>query len=70
MHLFSLNFLCVILDRGKYLFSIVFRLWENSAAVPSIYPVDILIENHEILIVMSNGSIKKYIQLALGQYTK
>ena len=40
------------------------------AAVPGEYPVDILIENHEILFVMSNGSNKKYIQLALGQYTK
>ena len=36
------------------------------AALQGLYTVDILIGNHETLIVRSNESNKKYIQLALG----
>ena len=45
-------------------------LSQLTAAVQGEYTVDILIENHENLFVMSNGSNKKYIQLSPGQYTK
>ena len=36
------------------------------AALQGLYTVDILIGNHETLIVRSNESNKKYIQLGLG----